>query len=341
VVDFHDRPPTEHRQVVDRAPTLQDLFDSERRGIVPQFRSDVVSELGAHSNAFENAWKQNFSKLKDSLRLQQGGDLSADRRAQLEVMAQQLDDLNEMSAAERGPLFRAFRENSTHMVEARSASAGVQEAIRAGALGPAEANQKKVVLAVEQLNPKATCAVIASTEKVLSRETNPEVRAALQRNLDDARAILAAPFIEGSRLGAILLHENKPYQAERVLGTAMAASIAVPPVAWQLQDNNELRQNVREKSAELHVQNNLSALFEQNLSRYGSAEDRHIDEAELKAAAGKGDAAFVALTKFLTDNYAYLTRHHWPIVSKQGISDADIKAYVQERAKQTNDIKID
>ena|GEM_PF-3214470 len=340
MVDFHDRPPTEHRQIVDRAQTLQDLFDSERRGLVPQFRSEVASELGAHANEFESAWKQNFSKLKDSLHIQQGGNISADRRAQLEVMAQQLDDLNEMNPAERGLLFKGFKDNSTRMVEARSASAGVQEAIRAGALGPAEANQKKVLQAVDQLNPRATCAVIASTEKVLSRENNPEVKAALQRNLDDARAILAAPFIEGARLGAILLQQNKPYQAERALGTALTASVSVPNVAWQLQDNKDLRQNVREKTEELHVQNNLSDLFEQNLSRYGSSGDRHIDASELKAAAGQGDASFLALTKFLTDNYAYLTRHHWPIVSKQGISDDDIKAYVQERSKQINDIKL-
>lgn len=336
--DFHDKPPLEQRQIVDRSVTFQDLFDSERRGIAPQFRAEVVSELGSHAGEFENAWRQNFTRLKDSLSAQKEGHLTPDRRAQLEIMSQQLDDLNDMKPGERIALFKAFRDNSTHMAEARTASNAVREAITAGFLPAAESSQRKVIDAVGQLNPRATMAVIFSTEKVLARETDPEIKAALQRSLDDARSVLAAPFIEGARMGAILLNNKKPYQAEAALDNALAAS--VPGAGWQLQANRDLRQNVKEKTQELHVQNNLSDLFEKNLAVYGSTEDRHIDADELKAAAGKGDENVNALTKFLTENYAYLTRHHWPIVSKPGISDDDIKAYVQERSRQINDLRL-
>jgi hypothetical protein len=341
VSDFHDRPPTEQRQLVDRSSTLQDLFDSERRGQKPEFKADVSSELSQHTTEFEGAWRQNFGKLKDVLGSQlqsQEGQLTPQRRAQIEVMSQQLDDLNDMKPGERVSMFKAFKDNSTRLAEAQAASDRVQQAMKAGFMPAAEDCQRDVVRLVSSLNQKATVAVIASTEKVLAREDSPEVKAVLESSLDDARSIIAAPFIERARLGAFLLNDQKPYQAEKVLEEAL--NVPVAGDGWKLRSNRDLRQNVKEQTLQLHVQNNLAELFEQNIGKLDPSNHKRVDSAELTAAQGKGDETFVALTKFLTDNYTYLTRHHWPIVSKPGITSADIKDYVQERSKQMNDLKL-
>jgi hypothetical protein len=341
VTDFHDKPPIEQRQIVERSSTLQDLFDGERRGLKAEFKADVIPELSQHTSAFELAWKQNFGKLKDTLGSQltsSDNQLTPQKRAQIEVMFQQLDDLNEMQPGERVQLFKAFKDNSATMVQAQAASDKVQQAMKAGFMPAALDGQRAVVSLVSSLNQKATGSVIASTEKVLAREKDPAVKSVLEANLDDARSIIAAPFVEKARLGAFLLNDQKPYQAEKILDEALSAPVAGE--GWKLKSNRDLRQNVKEQTLQLHVQNNLADLFDQNLGKLDPDHDKHVDLNELKASQGKGDETFAALTKFLTDNYTYLTRHHWPIVSKAGISSDDIKDYVQERSKAINDLKL-
>lgn len=337
--DYQDKPQVEQRQMIERPSTLQDLFDSERRGLKPDFKAEVALELSQHTSEFESAWKQNFDKLKEALGSQApDARLAPERRAQIEVVSQQLDDLNELKPGERVAMFKAFKDNSTKMAEVQAASDKVQMAMKAGYMPAAEDGQRDVVRLVSSLNQKATAAVIASTEKVLARENDPATKAVLEKSLDDARSIIAAPFIERARLGAFLLNDQKPYQAEVALNEAL--NVPVADEGWKLKSSSDLRQNVKEQILQLHVQNNLAELFDQNLDKFDSSHDKRVDSDELKAAQGKGDETFAALTKFLTDNYAYLTRHHWPIVSKPGISGDDIKDYVQERSKQINDLKL-
>lgn len=286
------------------------------------------------------SWKNFESIARETLHKHFSLNTHVEDQVKTAVLSRQLDELDKSDQDERKALIQHLLENEKLLAELDACSGKVSEALRAGYMPAVIEQQYKVISISDAIDSNTLLFELKTIAKTREHKADPTKSAILDQQLEDVRAALAVRFIERCRLSAFLQKDKKVYQAEKMLDEALKQQI--PPEALKSPFVADLKSNATRQLARMHVENNLLEQFDYNLPKFGKKEkDGFITQEELKNALARGsDDSFRVFTQFLTDNYKYLTRKHWTIFSKEGITRSDIVDYEREREKNINDLKI-
>jgi hypothetical protein len=201
--------------------------------------------------------------------------------------------------------------------------------------GEAINKQKDSVNLADSINGTGLQNEANSIRDAIAHNNDSKMTPVLNAELNEAKAVMAAPFMERVRLAALQLKNGSEVQAEETLTQALKAP--VPAEAWSLQSLKNLRDDVTAQRDQLHAENNLLPLFNQSLAKLSIITGRQdITRSDFSAPCLK-DPQFGALTKFLSSHYDSLTKGHTMFQYNQGITRSDIENFVKERNKHLND----
>lgn len=333
--ELPDVAPIRHEMKVERSHTVDGLFDDTIRGIGMGGRP--VS-LGENIPEPSSDWNKLYTSVKQTLQERERSADSADPTGTA-ALKEQLEGLNRLRPSERNTMLSSLLTNEKSLSTMEEAANKTREALRAGYMPAVIEQQYEVVKAGDSLSSKAILFELDSLRHL--QEKQGKGSDSLGNAIEETRQAMAAPFIERARLATFLNKDQKPYQAEKMLGEAL--SVQIPPEALNSQMVRDLRKNASEELNKLRVQNNLVDLFDKNLSRLDIAnKDGIVTEDEIKSArASSKDENFKVLADFLSDNYKDLSGRHWSFFGKAGITRSDILDYAKERSRTINDLKLD
>lgn len=212
----------------------------------------------------------------------------------------------------------------------------VQSTVRRARLNDAINKQDKVISATSAFSTAEFRAEFKSLERALDLKKNPQERNALQKDLENARFLMAAPFIERARRAAIEMKNGQEFTAEKTLQDALNQRI--PQEAMSVPEISRLRDDVKEQRDELHVKNDLLDQWDSYIGKLSKITGRQdLRKSDLTPSA-LADPEFGALNRFLLKNYDELTKKNqfW---SPEGISRSYIQDYARHRNNRLNDFR--
>lgn len=312
-----------------RPETVDALFTATMIGIKDTMPKNVSSLL---SDGGQN-WSGSYERVKEQLDKQStAGDTKTAANAR--VMMEQLEKLNNMPATERTAYLRSLSSADQKTDGLNSNQDDVKSKLMYSK-GEAINKQKDSVNLADSINGTGLQNEANSIRDAIAHNNDSKMTPVLNAELNEAKAVMAAPFMERVRLAALQLKNGSEVQAEETLTQALKAP--VPAEAWSLQSLKNLRDDVTAQRDQLHAENNLLPLFNQSLAKLSIITGRQdITRSDFSAPCLK-DPQFGALTKFLSSHYDSLTKGHTMFQYNQGITRSDIENFVKERNKHLND----
>jgi len=336
-LDFNDKSDSA-QWIRQQSPTyLSVLQGFTTAGVMADLSTPRSKDLiGTLSNVSAINWSRTYGSARDALAKELSLSLkSADapRSAQLEIAAQELQFLNESPTNVRYALIQGLRHNDETYEQLRPHALAVYKSCAPDRINVFVAeDQDKVVKDVDSIDPKALQLELRSIDKVLAGETDAKITLQLESKKVDLLSAMAAPFVERCRNGAIQEFLTQGGFEERDMKDAMQKLASVPAEAWKLESNRKFRDDMTSEYNKVHVLNNLQEMFDANLPKLDLIDHNGaVNKAELKMAADKHDPALAPLISVLSDSYETLTESHWQPFSKDGITSADVKSFVDKR----------
>jgi hypothetical protein len=313
------------------------LTDFTSAGVMPDLSDTRSKELNAALTKSSGVdWSKTYAVAKETLAKELASSLKstdAPQAAQLKVAAQELEFLKQSPANTRESLMRGFRENDQKYRQLRDDALAVCKQINpAGFELGVYRVQDRVIADVDSIDPKPLLIELRSINKLLANESDAKVKAALQQDKSDLLLAMIAPFYERCRSASIQYLDKNYWLEEKYLKSAVDKLPSLPVETWQLESNCKFRDAMTDEYKQLVVLGNLPAAFEANLPKLDLIDHNGaVTHKELEMAEAKHDPALAPLISVLKLDYDVLTSHHTPLMSKEGITDDDVKAFAVKR----------
>lgn len=231
--------------------------------------------------------------------------------------------------------FDRFSRDSKGMIQKLSSEQReVGDLIRHSMFRDAITKQNKVIDTSDALNASKLGLEIRSLEAAVNKQANPESKKQVGKELESARFLIAAPFVERARRASFELRAGQETQAEKTLQEALA--VALPEEALASPQIISLLADARDQRDELRVKNDLLDQWDTYIEKLSKVTGRKdLRKSDLTPSA-LTDPQFGALNRFLLKNYDELTKKNW-FWSSDGISRSYIQDYIRQRNSKIND----
>jgi len=320
---------------------FRDLIMQSRTKVVGLFDETILSPKsdwhGAADrvpSADENDWSSTVAKTTSALKLERESGSSSERKAQIDVTVAQLDLLSSMSPDERKAVLNGLNHNQAVFSEVNEDFERVHKSAMSGSINSLVDFQGRVIRSVDRLDVNAIAFEAKAIKTVLDSSSDPAVSKQLNRELEDKRWQMSAPFVERARLGSFLNKNGNVYQAEEALEQTVRQNI--PVESMQSPVIRALRDDARRQLEQLRVENNLVTTYSTHLPTLDLDRDGKISLKELKNRAQTQDPNLNMFASFLEANYKYLDRRN-----SGAITNGDIVHFSDERKQKIKDFRFE
>lgn len=330
-----DKAVQQAQQFERRPESVEGLFSATMIGIKDTLPKSVVS--GTNSD-LSQPWENIYAKSNKEIAAGKEKASNPQEQARLEVFAEQLKDINEVSPADRKGILQGLKVNDQTMQKLEGSFADVKRMLSTAQFSSAIDKQKDAVQLADGLDQKALSVELNSVKDTIKASPKPEIRAQLLHDAESTKAVMGSPFTERVRLASMQLKSNSEYQARQTLDGALKLNL--PQDVWSIPAMANLRDDAQKVRDGLFVKHNLVPLFDRfggQIKAVTGREDIRMEDLQ-SAKLVSNDKDFAPFKKFLKDNYQQLTSDHPIYKFSYGITRSDLENYTKQQAAKTNDI---
>lgn len=291
---------------------------------------------GLRALSERSSTNDSMQSLESALRAEKQAPASDTRSAEVETTLARVQRLQQLSQSDLSSWLENAAQQARVFEQLSALSAAVSRQAVNGFAPVLLDEQRKVVTLTDKVNMTMLTDEAKDIELAISRAQSPAVRSHLQRQLEDKRWQLAAPFVERARLTGFLLDAQRPYQAERVLEAALAQDI--PPEALKSPILMALRHDAQLRLAELKVENRLVTNYDKYLPALDLDKDGQVSADELQSAkTATGDEKLRQLAEYLDKKHSHVTGRG----TRYGITRDAVLDFARARAAKLKEIPED